>query len=73
MYYLIGVAISAFDKKTWNDEFTILLLQMLLPAVIGVVMLCFNGWNWYLAFSGHTAIDFWQTKAKKKTKQSENA
>lgn len=34
-------------------------------------MLCFNGWNWYLAFSGTTAIDFWQQKQRKKSGEEE--
>ena len=58
-YYLIGVAISVFDNEVWEKNFTIAILQLILPSVIGVVMICFNGWNWFLAFNGDTAIDFW--------------
>jgi len=71
IYYLIPVAISAFDKNVYNNNFTVLILQIVLPTVIGAVMLCFNGWNWYLAFSGSTAIDFWQKKQAKNANKDE--
>lgn len=27
--------------------------------MLGVVLVGFNGWNWFLAFNGKTTIEFW--------------
>ena len=32
---------------------------MILDAILCVVMAGFTGWNWLLAFSGKTTIEFW--------------
>lgn len=35
---------------------------MILDAILCVVMAGFTGWNWLLAFSGKTTIEFWTPK-----------
>jgi hypothetical protein len=31
---------------------------MVLAGIVGVAMIGFNGWNWYLAISGQTTVEF---------------
>ena len=59
-YYLISVIVSVYDEDTWHDYQGVITFQIIMPFVIGVAMIFFNSWNWYLAFQGTTAIDFWQ-------------
>ena len=32
---------------------------LILDFVLGIVLVFFNGWNWYLAFTGNSTIEFW--------------
>jgi hypothetical protein len=61
-YYLFAISLSCFDKDVLNEQSGVLILEMIISSVIGFVMICFNGWNWYLAFKGTTAVDFWQSR-----------
>ncbi|KAL4476383.1 hypothetical protein ABPG74_010116 [Tetrahymena malaccensis] len=35
----------------------------LLCYVLSFVLLAFNGWNWYLAMKGYTAVEFWGSRS----------
>jgi hypothetical protein len=61
-WYLLGCLCSFLDPESYSEKIGIILLQCVMSGVLGFVMICFNGWNWYLAIMGHTAIDFWQAK-----------
>ena len=32
---------------------------VILDCALGVVLLGFNGWNWFLAMTGFSTIEFW--------------
>ena len=57
--YLIPSLTAFFDEEQWDDHKGIIILMSAMSFSVNMSMLFFNGWNWYLAFSGNTAIDFW--------------
>ena len=53
-------------KKTYALYTPFLILEIILALSVGLIMIGFNGWNWYLVLTGNTAIDFWMKKGNKK-------
>ena len=48
----------------WNHHIYKLYKQelsfcLILDVILVVVLLCFNGWNWFLAFNGKSTIEYW--------------
>jgi len=53
------------DYQVFRREKTILFkLCTMLSITIFIIMIPFNIWNWYLALTGQTAIEFWMRKAQ---------
>lgn len=36
---------------------------LILDCVLCIVLIAFNGWNWFLAFNGKTTIEFWSDQS----------
>jgi len=66
-YTLFVLPIIALDEfKEYKSERTsFFVLNMTLSIAICIVMVPFNIWNWYLAFSGQTTIEFWMKKSRR--------
>jgi len=39
---------------------------VILDFALGVVLLGFNGWNWFLAMTGYSTIEFWGSTTRVK-------
>ena len=69
---LVPATEAYYDKEVKYNSNGMVMLMLILALVIGFVMIFFNGWNWYLALSGNTAIDFWMGQENtRKVSQSE--
>jgi len=55
-----GITILAiWNHHIYNDNKAIFSFLSLIDLVLGLVLVLFNGWNWYVAFCGYTTFEFW--------------
>jgi palmitoyltransferase len=67
VYAIFVIPVIAFDefKEFKAERTTFFVLNMTLSIAVCVVMIPFNIWNWYLAFSGQTTIEFWTNRSRR--------
>lgn len=65
-YTLFVIPVIALDefRELRNERTSFFVLNMTLSIAIFIVMVPFNIWNWYLAFSGQTTIEFWMKRSR---------
>jgi hypothetical protein len=37
---------------------------LILDVALGIVLVGFNGWNWFLALTGYSTIEYWGTSTR---------
>lgn len=65
-YTLFVIPVIALDefRELRGERSSFFVLNMTLSIAICIVMVPFNIWNWYLAFSGQTTIEFWMKRSR---------
>lgn len=65
LYLLLGAGymaitiVSIWNHHIYKDFKTDLSFLVILDLSLAGVLVAFNGWNWFLALTGYTTIEFW--------------
>lgn len=57
--------VAIWNHYEFDRNKTLFSFLYILDLALIFVLAGFNGWNWYLAISGYTIIEFWSTDSKK--------
>ena len=57
IYYAISI-VAIWNHYLYRENHALMRFLFILDLALGVMMLCFNCWNWFLACSGLTTIEF---------------
>lgn len=57
--YMLVTLAAIRHHHVFKEQDKIFTFIAILDLVLSVVMLGFNGWNWYLAVCGYSSIEFW--------------
>lgn len=63
LVYMACTITAIWHHRLYRENSQLFSFLTILDFVLAVTMLAFNGWNWYLAFSGYTTVEFWTTYA----------
>jgi palmitoyltransferase len=72
LYLLIGVAyygitiVSIWNHHIYREKKSDLSFLVILDFALFAVLCGFNGWNWFLALTGYTTIEFWSNMSLSK-------
>ena len=58
--YMVITIISIWHHHSFKKNKSMMSFITVLDIVLGIVMMGFTGWNWFLAFQGNTTIEFQQ-------------
>lgn len=58
--YMVITLSSIHHHWLFKEHTQLMTFVSLLDLVIFLTMLCFSGWNWFLAIFGNTTIEFWK-------------
>ena len=61
-WYVLTI-VSIWDHWIYDTHFNDLNFLLILNCGLIVVLIMFNTWHWYLAFSGTTTVEFWKYHA----------
>lgn len=56
--YMLATIVSIWNHHTYKQNNSLMSFLCILDTALFVVMLGFNGWNWYLAMTGFSTIEF---------------
>ena len=68
--YMMVTIVSLWHHHSFRTNKSMMNFIMILDCILSVVMAGFTGWNWMLAFTGTTTIEFW-TVINKDRKRAE--
>jgi len=58
-----GITIVAiWNHHIYKEHKAMFTFLALIDLVLGLVLVLFNGWNWYVAFCGYTTMEFWSNQ-----------
>jgi len=57
--FMAATIISIWHHHAYKKNEHELRFLLILDIVLGIVLIGFNGWNWFLAFIGKTTIEYW--------------
>jgi hypothetical protein len=65
--YMVITIISIWNHHLYKDHKSEMSFIVILDGAMAVILLGFNGWNWFLAMTGLSTIEFWgnTTRSKK--------
>lgn len=61
LVYMSITIIAIWHHRVYKENSSTFSFITILDLVLAVVMFGFNCWNWYLAFTGYTTVEFWTT------------
>lgn len=56
--YMVATIMSIWTHHTYKQHSSLMSFLVILDTALGLVMVGFNVWNWYLAMTGYTTIEF---------------
>ena len=59
---MTATIISIWHHHAYKQHEQELRFLLILDIVLGLVLVCFNGWNWFLAVNGKTSIEWWTSE-----------
>ena len=65
MAYMAITIVTIWKHHLYKKNEALMTFILILDICLFVVLIGFNGWNWYIASKGRTAIEFW-SKPKNK-------
>ena len=63
--YMFITVVSIWNHHLYYENVGMLSFMSILDATLFCVLICFNLWNWFLAFRGVTTIEFWMGEDNK--------
>jgi hypothetical protein len=55
-----GITIVAvWNHHIYSDNKSLFSFLLLVDIILSFILVFFNGWNWFIAFSGYTTMEFW--------------
>ena len=63
LYNLVTI-VSVWNHHTYKQHTSMMSFITILDMALVVVLLGFNGWNWFLALTGLSTIEFWGKTSK---------
>ncbi len=58
VFYNLVTVVSIWNHHSYKQNGSLMSFIVILDTALCVVMIGFNGWNWYLAMTGFTTIEF---------------
>jgi len=62
---MAATIISIWHHHAYKKNEQELRFLLILDIVLAIVLIVFNGWNWFLAFNGKTTIEFWTDETER--------
>ena len=56
---MIITIVSIWNHHIYKQHNSLMTFVCILDVALSVVMIGFNGWNWFLAMTGLSTIEFW--------------
>jgi palmitoyltransferase len=56
--YMLITIVAIWNHHTYKDHSSLMSFVCILDTALSIVMVGFNAWNWYLAMTGYSTIEF---------------
>lgn len=62
--YMMITIVSIWNHHVYKENKALMSFLVILDSVMSVILVGFNGWNWFLALTGMSTIEFWGSATK---------
>lgn len=65
LYLFVGVSynvvtiVSIWNHHIYKQNYSLMSFILILDVALGIVLVGFNSWNWFLALTGYSTIEYW--------------
>ncbi len=76
LYLLIGILynlvtiVSVWNHHSYKQHYSMMSFIVILDCALALVLVGFNGWNWFLALTGYSTIEFWGSTSSSRVSQT---
>ena len=70
LYLFVGVCynvvtiVSIWNHHIYRQNYSLMSFILILDFALGIVLVGFNGWNWFLALTGYSTIEYWGSNTR---------
>ena len=70
LYLFIGVCynvvtiVSIWNHHIYKQNYSLMSFILILDTALGIVLVGFNSWNWFLALTGYSTIEYWGSNTR---------
>jgi hypothetical protein len=67
--YMVITIVSIWNHYLYRENKAEMSFIVILDSAMAIILIGFNGWNWFLAMTGLSTIEFWGNTTRSKTEK----